>query len=743
MIAIVAAACGRSDLGLLVGDGGLPDVTEEGDVTQPDGPTCNASTCPKGCCDAAGQCENGAAINSCGTGGVACQNCQAEGFQFCYEPTQACGNAVNNCGPGNCNGCCVSGVCLAGSDPTECGLGGVVCTNCQSQGETCSAGKCSTATNCAPGNCGGCCQGNTCLPGTAPTECGTQGLPCDDCTRNGMSCNQFGQCTTGQSCTPQNCPNGCCNGTACQPGTSSLACGTGGNKCANCASIGDNCQNQQCTGTVTCNAANCGFGCCEGNTCVPGTSSAACGFGGQPCESCQSFGETCQGQTCQAQTQCNAQNCGFGCCEGNTCVPGDSSNACGFGGQPCQNCQAFGEACQGQTCQGQTQCNAQNCGFGCCEGNLCTSGTSSGACGFGGSPCQNCQAFGEMCQGQVCSVVGTCNAQTCPGGCCLGNACIPGTVDNACGFGGQACQNCQSFGDVCQGQICVAAGGCNANNCFGCCQGNLCVPGTMDTACGFSGQACQDCQVHNETCQGQTCQSACNPGNCQGCCDTNQMCQPGFLNNECGGFGAVCVNCTALNPPSTCNGGVSPPQCASQQMTCPSPYPGCAAPPEQIPSPVTACSTTDLQNAAAACAGGAQTVSCQNFFNFEFSQNPACGSCLQPFDYDFADQQGLFECVAPFVPTSCNQSDACDFDCTTQSCGSCQDQTSYDTCRTNVGTGQCAMYQQAATKCEQTGYMGGGSFCNPAGYPNFGAWLQGVGAHYCDMGPIFDGGFPD
>ena len=47
MVAIVAAACGRSDLPFgLVPEGGLSDVTEEGDSTQPDVPTCNASTCP-------------------------------------------------------------------------------------------------------------------------------------------------------------------------------------------------------------------------------------------------------------------------------------------------------------------------------------------------------------------------------------------------------------------------------------------------------------------------------------------------------------------------------------------------------------------------------------------------------------------------------------------------------------------------------------------------------------------------
>lgn len=43
MIAVVAVACGRSDLAFeATGDGGLPDGTEEGDAPPPDAPSCNA-----------------------------------------------------------------------------------------------------------------------------------------------------------------------------------------------------------------------------------------------------------------------------------------------------------------------------------------------------------------------------------------------------------------------------------------------------------------------------------------------------------------------------------------------------------------------------------------------------------------------------------------------------------------------------------------------------------------------------
>jgi hypothetical protein len=257
----------------------------------------------------------------------------------------------------------------------------------------------------------------------------------------------------------------------------------------------------------------------------------------------------------------------------------------------------------------------------------------------------------------------------------------------------------------------------------------------MDNACGFGG-TCQDCTVSGQTCQGQFCQSACNPGNCQGCCDSNQVCQPGFLDSQCGGFGNACTNCTTLSPPSTCNGGLFPPTCASQQMQCPAPYGGCFVPPTQPPFPQPVCSTNDLQNGAAACAGGPFTSACFNFFNFEFSQNPACGQCLQPFDTDFASQTGIFACIAPFVNATCNQETACAGDCQTQSCQQCPDQMSFDMCVGSVGTGQCSSFQGTAGMCEQGAFAGPGAFCNPAKYPDYGHWLQAVGTQYCGGGPI-------
>jgi hypothetical protein len=233
--------------------------------------------------------------------------------------------------------------------------------------------------------------------------------------------------------------------------------------------------------------------------------------------------------------------------------------------------------------------------------------------------------------------------------------------------------------------------------------------------------------------------SACNTFNCAGCCDATQTCQPGFLDTQCGGQGGACADCTTLNPPSTCDGSVTPAACKGKETTCPGPYAGCTAPPTPTPFQQFACSASDLQNASAACATGAYTTTCFNFFNVEQQQNPSCGSCLQQFDYDFADSQGVYACVAPYVSASCNQSTACSSDCEFQSCGSCLDLPTFEQCRTTVQSGQCASYVQAA-QCDQAALAGPASFCDPSQYANFGAWLQVVGNQYCGQGPIDAGG---
>jgi hypothetical protein len=119
-----------------------------------------------------------------------------------------------------------------------------------------------------------------------------------------------------------NCPTGCCMNGYCTVSTFQT-CGTGGISC------------------TTCNPAT-ADACAQDGFCACGTSPACdpiasdrCDKGRCRCgtkEACPS-GLQCVGGQCQ----CTTSSCS-GCCDGNTCVPGNQRERCGTGGQGCRNC---------------------------------------------------------------------------------------------------------------------------------------------------------------------------------------------------------------------------------------------------------------------------------------------------------------------------------------------------------------------------------------------------------------------
>jgi hypothetical protein len=151
------------------------------------------------------------------------------------------------------------------------------------------------------------------------------------------------------------------------------------------------------------------------------------------------------------------------------------------------------------------------------------------------------------------------------------------------------------------------------------------------------------------------------------------------------------------------------------------------------PTPVVqpkVCTAQDLAQAQSACNGGPTTQGCQNFLKTLLSNGAAkCEACLAPFVVPFAQGSGIFECLAPFVPASCNQDSACYVDCETTVCAKCA-AAQLTQCQATARTGTCSSYTQGLT-CLATGLSGAGAFCNPGSYSGFGAWLNGVGSHYC------------
>jgi hypothetical protein len=440
---------------------------------------------------------------------------------------------------------------------------------------------------------------------------------------------------------------------------------------------------------------------------------------------------------------CGPDNCAGCCDESGACLSGSALTACGQGGGACLDCATAGfDYCDPTllACvKDLPKCDVTTCPNGCCTTvggtQACVSGASDQACGSGGQQCEDCKQTGEVCSGGKCTA-STCGPQNCKG-CCFGNNCVTTPIDTSCGLGGVECQNCTMQGAACDtgtGTCVPLPPQCNAQNCpNGCCQNGVCQSGTQDGACGTGGQACANCTQQGQVCSAQKCGAPpCNAQTCPTGCCFNGICNAGFANNRCGSGGVSCVDCTQQM--STCNTLVTPRTCNSQQTTCPAPYASC---PGNVttPPPVTAkgsCTAQDLLDARAACQAGRDTVACRQFWAFIAQQKPACSACLKPFDYGFLEAIGIYNCVAPFVSSQCNHNTGCVRDCVTKSCEQCPAQ-SVAQCETTVrlGGGQCQPYVQQTT-CIAQALQGPGSFCSPASYfGNYGQWLQGVGNRYC------------
>jgi hypothetical protein len=148
------------------------------------------------------------------------------------------------------------------------------------------------------------------------------------------------------------------------------------------------------------------------------------------------------------------------------------------------------------------------------------------------------------------------------------------------------------------------------------------------------------------------------------------------------------------------------------------------------PATLDVCTAQDLTEAQAACAGGAASAGCLAFFTTEKTLNAACATCLEPFDVPFADETGIFLCASPFVTADCNSDVACFENCEVQSCDQCPAGAQTTACQTTSRTGNCATWFDGLT-CVAGALGGSASFCSPTAYAGFGAWLRGVGGHYC------------
>lgn len=251
--------------------------------------TCNAGNC-SGCCQPDGTCLLGADTTACGQNGEACVNCAQSGGTCVPlgQPSARTCQAKPACNAETCAGCCRGDECVIATTPAACGARGEACRTC-GNGETCNSGVCEPGAACGPQNCNGCCIGDICAAGSQNTACGLNGAQCANCTGQGGRVCQGGTCQQ-PACGPGNCA-GCCSGNTCVVGTQDNACGpTNGQQCSDCAAGNQICQNRVCVDR--CGPTNCA-GCCQGNACAPGVARGACGSGGAQCANCNVQGSVC------------------------------------------------------------------------------------------------------------------------------------------------------------------------------------------------------------------------------------------------------------------------------------------------------------------------------------------------------------------------------------------------------------------------------------------------------------------
>jgi len=275
--------------------------------------------------------------------------------------------------------------------------------------------------------------------------------------------------------------------------------------------------------TIKCLKANCG-GCCDVNgDCQKGDQSFACGLDAVTCATCS-----------------GAQSCLAGQCVGDGGVGGGTGGSGGAAG---------GGSGGGAAGGGSGACTALNCATGCCDGDTCRPGNAYSACGQGGAQCVQCPAS------QAC-VRNACMAFSCPG-CLLNGMCQPGNARAACGTDGGTCVDCGTQSCV-AGGICQTTTTCGPANCSGCCASATgpCVDPGSNAQCGNGGSNCMACPS-GTTCQSNTClggggggtggaggSGGCSGFNCPtGCCDTAGTCQPGDQQSNCGGLGSACQQC--------------------------------------------------------------------------------------------------------------------------------------------------------------------------------------------------------
>lgn len=316
---------------------------------------------------------------SCAPNGGACQQdsdcCRGNCFgQICAAPPDQCDSV--NC-PADATGCCpADGCCLPPAN--QCNPAGLCC-----------------APNCADRQCG-------------TDGCGNSGV-CGSC-QNGQTCNANGQCVGQATCSPQTCPDGCCDeDNTCHSPANASFCGIRGAACVTC--LPEQVCNPTtgvCSNDPGCNENTCDGCCTTAGQCVGGDTPAACGEGGVKCDVCEGSAATCEDGLCACTPDCALKVCGDDGC-GGTCGACDGPcHTCIDGGAICTQSCDRGAGCM-DPCPGSSGCPERGPDpFVCCVAEL---GLDAGGA---------CQSDAPCCYPAVCGTQAP-SFQAC----CIPNGLIP------------------------------------------------------------------------------------------------------------------------------------------------------------------------------------------------------------------------------------------------------------------------------------------------------------------------------
>jgi hypothetical protein len=385
-------------------------------------PSCVASVCKIGTCDA----------NHADCNGVQKDGCETN----IASDLSNCGTCGKVCAIGNGTGRCENKLCKV----SACGA---PWADCDANGT-----DCETNTNTNASNCGGCgSNGLNCntVYGAlnASGKCLAGGCQFDKCAPNFADCNKDPEtdgCEVNLKSASGNC--GAC-GTACQAPHGSNACIAGACTPSCGAAFGD-CDGDPKTGceaVLASDASNCGS--C-GTVCQPTNGSNVCLAGACSPTCSQAYFQSCDGNKnngCEADTRSSKANCG-GCgkacldnqtasnnCTASSCVPVCLPNHASCDGNPnngCEtptaadpaNCGGCGVTCKTQNASATTCVNGAcsptcNSGFAACTPSAgCTSIDSVAHCGNCATACSGGTPF---CLARACAAhldIGVVNSGT-------------------------------------------------------------------------------------------------------------------------------------------------------------------------------------------------------------------------------------------------------------------------------------------------------------------------------------------